>query len=147
MVSLDIESLFTNIHLEITIKIYCDSLYKNHKLLSNINKNQFEKLLRVALCSNYFLLDGIAYQQVDDVAMGSPWGPSLANAFLTHYKQIWLNDWSIYFEPVCCKIYVDDVFVLFRSPHQLEKFKQYLHTKHAYIKFTNEKEVNGSLPF
>ena len=92
MVSLDIESLFTNIHLEITIKIYCDSLYKNHKLLSNINKNQFEKLLRVALCSSYFLLDGIAYQQVDDVAMGSPWGPSLANAFLTHYKQIWLND-------------------------------------------------------
>ena len=37
--------------------------------------------------------------------------------------------------------------LLFRSPHHLEKFNEYLNTKHANIKFTNEKEVNGSLPF
>ena len=45
------------------------------------------------------------------------------------------------------KRYVDDLFVLFRSPHHLEKFNEYLNTKHANIKFTSEKEVNGSLPF
>ena len=42
---------------------------------------------------------------------------------------------------------MDDIFVLFWSPHHLEKFNEYLNTKHANIKFTNEKEVNGSLPF
>ena len=42
---------------------------------------------------------------------------------------------------------MDDIFVLFRSPHHLEKFNEYLNTKHANIKFTSEKEVNGSLPF
>ena len=45
------------------------------------------------------------------------------------------------------KRYVDYIFVLFRFPHHLEKFNEYLNTKHANIKFTNEKEVNGSLPF
>ena len=45
------------------------------------------------------------------------------------------------------KRYVDDIFVLFRSPHHLEKFNEYLNTNHANIKFTSEKEINGSLPF
>ena len=44
MASLDVESLFTIIPLEETIKICCDSFYKNQELLSNISKNQFEKL-------------------------------------------------------------------------------------------------------
>ena len=59
MVSLDVESLFTILPLEEIIKICYDSLYKNQELLSNINKNQFEKLLRAALCNNYYIFDGI----------------------------------------------------------------------------------------
>ena len=42
------------------------------------------------------------------------------------------------------KRYVDDIFVLFGSPHHLEKYNEYLNTKHANIKITSEKEVNGS---
>ena len=56
MPSLDVESLFTNIPLDKYIEICCDSLYKNQKLLSNVNKNQFEKLLRAAICNNYLCL-------------------------------------------------------------------------------------------
>ena len=82
MASLDVESLFTNIPLEETIKICCDSLYKNQELLCNISKNQFEKLLRAILSNNYFLFDGIIYEQIDGVAMVSLLGPSLINAFL-----------------------------------------------------------------
>ena len=89
MTSLDVESLFTSVPLEETIKICCDSLYKNQDLLCNISKNQFEKPLKAALSNNYFLFDGIVYQQVYGVAMGSPLGPSLA-----HHEQIWLNDSS-----------------------------------------------------
>ena len=82
MASLDVESLFTNISLKKTIKFWCESLFKNLELLSNIIKNQFQKLLRAALSSNYFLLHGIVYEQVDEVAIGCPLGPSVANAFL-----------------------------------------------------------------
>ena len=109
-------------------------------------KISLRNFLRAALSNNYFLFDGIIYQQIDGAAMGSPLGPSLANAFLAHYEQIWLNDCPDEFKPVYCKRYVDDLFVLFRSPHHLEKFNKYLNTKHANIKLTSEKEVKGSLP-
>ena len=74
-------------------------------------------------------------------------GPSLAKSFLAHYEQIWLNDCPDEFKSVYYKRYVDDIFVLFQSPHHLEKFNEYLNTKHVNIKFTSEKEVNVSLPF
>ena len=32
------------------------------------------------------------YKQIDGVAMGSPLGPTLANAFLCFHEQIWLNE-------------------------------------------------------
>ena len=54
--------------------------------------------------------------------MGFPLGPSLANAFLAHYEQISLNDCPDEFKPVYYKRSMDDIFVLFRSPHHLEKF-------------------------
>ena len=73
MASFDFESLFTNIPLDETIKICYDSLYTNQELLSNTNKKQFKKLLRAAFRSNYLWFDGIVYQKVDRVAMGSLW--------------------------------------------------------------------------
>ena len=100
MASLDVESLFTNIPLEETIKICCGSLYKNQELLCNISKNQFEKLLRAALSNNYFLFDGSIYQKIGGVAMGSPLGPIFTNAFLAHYEQVWLDDCPDEFNPV-----------------------------------------------
>ena len=75
MTSLNVESFFTNIPLEETIKICCDPLYRNQELLSNITKNQFKKLLRAVLCNNYFLFDGIVYKQVDGGSHGFPFGP------------------------------------------------------------------------
>ena len=139
MASLDVQSLFDNIPLKETVNICCDSLYKNQELLPNSNNNQFEKLLRAALCSNYFLLDGIVYEQVDEGNHGFPFVPSLAYAFLARHKQIWLNDYSDEFKPVYYKRFGDGVFVLFRSPYHLEKFNESLNTKDANIEFTNEK--------
>ena len=82
MASLDVESLFTNIPLEETKNISCDSL------------------LRMALQNNFFNFDGKIYKQTDGVAMGSLLGPSLAKAFLCFHEQIWLNDCPGDFKPV-----------------------------------------------
>ena len=62
-VTASLESHFTYITLEDTIKICCNSLHRNQELLSNINKNLFEKLLRATLCNNYSLFHSIVYQQ------------------------------------------------------------------------------------
>ena len=47
MASLDVESLFINIPLEKTISVCCDSLFSNDAKLNNINRIDFEKLLKV----------------------------------------------------------------------------------------------------
>ena len=77
---------------------------------------------------------------IDVVAMRSPLGPTLANAFLCFHEQIWLNECPDEFKPAYYRRYVDDIFVLFRSPDHLEKFKNYLNSKYRNIRFTCEKE-------
>ena len=79
--------------------------------------------------------------------MGFPLGLILANAFLCFHEQIWLNECLDEFKPVYYRRYVDDTFALFRSPVHLEKFQNYLNSKHRNIRFTCEKEHNNSMPF
>ena len=87
------------------------------------------------------------YKQIDGVAMESPLGPTLANAFLCFHKQISFNECLDKFKPAYYRRYVDDIVVLFRSPDHLEKFKNYLNSKHRNIRFNCEKEQNNSMPF
>ena len=129
MASLDVQSLFTNIPLEDTISVCCDSLFSNDAKVNNINRIDLEKHLRAALQNNFFNFEGKNFIQIDGVAMGSPLGPTLANAFLCFHEQIWLDECPNEFKPVYYRIYVDDIFVLFC----LEKFKYYLNSKHRNI--------------
>ena len=92
MASLDVEFLFTNILLEETISVCRDSLFSNDAKVNNSNRIDCEKLLREALRNNFFNFEGKIYKQIDGVAMGSPLGPMLANAFLCFHEQIWLNE-------------------------------------------------------
>ena len=151
MASLDVESLFTNIPLEETINISCDSFFGSEAKINNFSRNDFEKLLRMVLQNNFFNFDEKIYKQTDGVAMGSPLGTTLANAFLCFHEQIWLNDCPEDFKPVYYRRYVDDIFALFRSPDHLtsspDQFTSYLNLKHKNIKFIYEKESNNSLPF
>ena len=55
IVSLDAEFLFTNILLEETLNVCCDSLFSNDAKVNNISRIDFEKLLRTALQNNFFL--------------------------------------------------------------------------------------------
>ena len=147
MASLDVESLFTKIPLEEDIRVCCDSLFSNDAKVNNINGIDFKKILRAALQNNFFNFKGKTYKQIDGVAMRSPLGPTLANAFLCFHEQIWLNYCPDEFKPVYYRRYVDDIFVLFRSTDYLEKLKKNLNSKHRNIGFTCEKELNNSVPF
>ena len=119
----------------------CDSLFSNNVKVNNINRIEFEKLLRAALQYNLFSFEGKIYKQIDGVAMGSSLSPTLTNAFLCFHNQIWLNECPDEFKPVYCRRYVDDIFVCFRSPDHLEKFNNYLNCKHRNVKFTCEKNI------
>ena len=43
--------------------------------------------------------------------------------------------------------YVDDTFLIFKSPTQVKLFLDYLNCKHHNIKFTCDNEENSTLPF
>ncbi|XP_057298541.1 uncharacterized protein LOC130629389 [Hydractinia symbiolongicarpus] len=79
--------------------------------------------------------------------LGSPLGPTFANAFLCYHEQNWLNNCPTEFKPVYFKRYVDDIFVLFSSPDHLPKFQNYLNKCHPNISFTSETEKSNKLSF
>lgn len=116
-------------------------------MVNNIHKNDFRTLLTMATKDSLFIFISEYYRQVDGVAMGSPLGPTLANVFLCHHEQTWLNDCPSTYKPSLYKRYVDDVFVLFTSMVQLESFSSYLNSKHCNIYFTFEKEHDSSFSF
>ena len=75
--------------------------------------------------------------------MGSPLAPTLANLFMGHHEEKWIQNFTGS-KPIFYKRYVDDIFAVFQNS---DDFFQYLNEKHANIKFTQEKNSEGKLPF
>ena len=94
-----------------------------------------------------FVFDEKFYEQRDGVAMGSPLGTTLANIFMCHFENIWLENCPAHFKPIVYRRFTNDTFLLFRTKDHVEKFKNYLNKQHKNIKFTLEIEENGSLSF
>ena len=106
------DSLFTNIPLEETIKICTESIYDQNDSIESLNKSEFKELLPLATKGSYFTFNEILYNQLNGVAMGSPLGLTLANAFLCFHEKKWLEQCPDKFKPVYCRRYVDDIFAL-----------------------------------
>ena len=120
MGSLDIKSLFTNIPFEKTIEICTNNLFKNNDIVYGLKKSEFTSLATKEL---YFIFNNILYKDFDGAAMGSPLVSSLANAFLAHHEQNWLDSCPLEYRPLYYRLYVDDIFVLFKSSNHLKHFK------------------------
>ena len=147
MASLDVESFFTNIPLEETIKNCVNDLFSNNFYSGKLSRKDLYKLLRLATVESSSIFDNKLYKEIDEVAIGSPLGPTLANAFPCHYEKIWLNECSSQFKPVIYKRYVDDIFVLFKSKEHLKLFVNYMNSKRKNIKFTFESEDSNNFSF
>ena len=78
--------------------------------------------------------------------MRSPLEPTLANVFIYHFENIWLENCPAHFQPIVYRRFIH-TFLLFRTKDRVEKFKSFLNKQHKKIKFTSEIEENGSLLF
>ena len=80
--------------------------------------------------------------------MRSPLGPSLANAFLIHHEQNWLDRCPLEYRSLYYRRYVD-IFVLFKSTNHLKRFQGYLNSCHVNVikkmSFTIETEQNSKI--
>jgi hypothetical protein len=147
MASLDVESLFTNIPLDETINIVTKKVFEKQNKVNGLSKTDFRRLLVVSTKGTVFYFNGRYYRQKDGVAMGSPLGPALANAFLCYHETQWLDECPLAFMPIFFARYVDDIFVLLRSREHIAMLSDYLSSKHPNIRFTMEEEKNNVLPF
>ena len=144
MASLNVESLFTSIPLEETIKNCVNDLFSNNFCGAKLSRKDLYNLLKIATTESSFIFDN---KQIDGVAMGSPLGPTLANAFLCHYEKTSLNKCPSQFKPVVYRRYVDDIFVLLKSKEHLKLFVNYMNSEHKNIKFTFETEDSNNFSF
>ena len=144
MCSFDIKSLFTNVPLREVIEICVDQLYN-----SNISSPEFPRdvcyeLLQMATTNVEFSFNNIMYRQIDGVAMGSPLGPILANIFVGFQENRLFN---VVNKPLCYYRYVDDIFAIFSSRVEMDKFYQALSNIHNSLGFTKEDASNNSIAF
>ena len=143
MASFDIDSLFTNETIDISIK----KLFGRKKKYIGFSREQFKKLLGFAVKKSFFLFNGTYYEQVDGVAMGSPLGPTHVNIFLCYWEEIWIEKCPKQFRPVYYNRFMDNTFLLFISQDHVLEFKKYINTRHKNMNFTHEIEKNNSLAF
>ena len=147
MGSLDVDSLFTNIPLEETIEICTNELFKESETVEGISKTDFKVPLSLATKDSHSILDERLYKQIDGMAVGSPLGPTLANAFLVYHKKNWLEHCPLEYRPLYYQRYVDYKFVLLNSAEHLKCFHSYLNFRQLNISFTTENEKDNRISF
>ena len=94
LVYYDVTSLFTNIPLQETIDMAINLIFDHNPNL-NITKKELKKLFLFATSQTHFILNGKLYNQIDRIAMGSPFAPVLANMFMGFYESKWLNEYNL----------------------------------------------------
>ena len=93
MISLDSESLSTNVPVSETIDIILNKLFINASdMYHGFTRQDFHTLLKLAVEDSYFSFNDNLYCQIDGMAMGSPIGPLVANIFLSHHETCWLEN-------------------------------------------------------
>ena len=92
LVSYDVTALFTDVPLSETINTLVDKAFTddwfNQTYNLNLEKEELAQLLEVATTNQLFQFDGHLYEQTDDVAMGPPLGPLMANVFMCHLGEM-----------------------------------------------------------
>lgn len=143
LLSLDVDSLFTNVPYMETLGILRDLFEK--QLLHPAEVDELIDMITICMKQNYFVFDGQYYLQSDGLAMGSPLSPLMADVFMDHFESqhiVGNADILYYFR------YVDDLILCWTgSMSQLDDFINDLNNKHPKIKFKKELEQNNSLNF
>ena len=129
------------------MKPLCGKFTWSKTHIDNLSKDSSRELLTSTMSESLILFDQQFYEQHDGVSMGSPLRPTLTNVFLCHHEKTWLQNCPSEFKPVIYRIYVDDTFLILRSKHHIEKFRNYLNRQRKKIKFTSETENGNSIPF
>ena len=131
LISLDIESLYTNIDNKDGIQAVKDLFRSNPD--PNRPDDHILELLQLSLENNDFMFNGEWYLQTWGTAMGKKFAPNYANIFLANWEKEALGKCPK--SPECYFRYLDDIFMIWS--HGEEEFKNFfniLNNHHPTIK-------------
>ena len=109
LVSLDVESLFSNVPVLETMNVILKQVY-NHATLAppTITEHLLKQLLTTCTTETPFLFKNNTYLQTDGVSMGSPLGPTFADFYMANLENKAMNS-NLFYIPSFYKRYVDDI--------------------------------------
>ena len=81
-----------DIPLNEVIDIYIDDLFCDTNTIHNLDRIDMREILIFVAYESFFIFDRVMYRKIDGVAMGSPLGPILENAFLCHFEKKCLSE-------------------------------------------------------
>ena len=87
MSSFDVKNLYNNVPLDKTIDFISKKVYDEKKILTNIPKTVLKELPYLCTKQLHFTFHNNIYTQCDEVVMGSPLGPLLANIFMASLEE------------------------------------------------------------
>ena len=146
MVSYDVKSLFTSVPVD-------DAYAEIEKVLradpgvqerTGMGVEAVLKLLKLCLSMTNFKFRNKHYALSDGSPMGSPASPVIANIYMRALEERALSTFEL--KPKVWYRYVDDVFSITKKTH-VPKLLQHLNNQHPSIRFTEESEKEGKLPF
>ena len=152
LISFDVVSLFTNIPVDLAIKVAIKIVRQDGTLLQRTcacrRQGPVEDiidLLSFCLNTTYFVFEGCYYQQVFETAMGSPVSAVIANLVMEDVEQRALA--SVPVSLSFWKRFIDDVISAV-SRNEIDILLQHLNSIEPSIHpFTVEPEINGHLVF
>ena len=113
----------TNVPVSETISIILDEFFtETASTVFGLTKNLFKNLLEISVLNSFFIFNGKLYKQIEGLGMGLPLGPTFANIFMSYNEKKWLNDCPDNFKPFLYQRFVDDTFLLFKEPSDVNLF-------------------------
>ncbi|XP_068672516.1 uncharacterized protein [Montipora foliosa] len=132
----DVAAMFPDVPLNETIEVLVDKAFMD----AWFNKTHAFNLEIAQLVE----FDGNLYEQLDNVAVGSPLGPLMANSFIC------CNEEGLYEQgliPYYNRRYMDDTLVIMPDVKAAEDFLTTLNNSHSDIKFTMVLVVDDKTSF
>lgn len=131
LVTMDVESLYTNINNTLGLNCIKHKLDQNPHPINNF----IIQLLDILLNHNDFTFNGQTYLQLDGTPMGARYSVAYANIFMAHLENEAINKCTL--KPTAYYRYIDDIFCIWtHGPDTLKIFIDTLNSICHNIKIT-----------